>query len=831
MSDRGKNKKKSTVKVGGMTCASCAQTIEKSLRKIKGVDEASVNLATEKASIEYDPDQVDEEDFRETIENAGYEAIDEAEADRGTEEVSLKTTGMTCASCADNVEKAISKLEGVYNANVNLATEKARVEYRPDLVSISDMRKAVEEAGYGVESEEKPEKEVEEVEKARKRTLVAWGASIPIIVWMVPEMIFGIVWPNRLIFDLGMTLLAIPVLFWVGRHTYQNALKTVAHGSANMNVLIFLGSFAAFITGPAKLVLFPEILNYAGVGAMIMAFHLTGRYIEAKARGRASEAIKRLMELEADTARVIDDGEEKEVPVDRVEQGDLLKVRPGEKIPTDGVVIEGESSVDESMATGESTPVHKEKGDEVIGSTVNQEGALTIEATKVGRDTFLSKVIEMVEEAQGTKVPIQKFADKVTSYFVPSIITITIITVILWLTIPNTIDFLASALEGTLPWINLSLSPAMLAIFAGIATLVIACPCALGLATPTALMVGSGKGAENGILIQKGEAIQSLKDVDTVVFDKTGTMTEGKMTLTDIVSSPNSPKDLEGKTLQLAASAEYNSEHPIGRAIVDGARNNDLKLKEPEKFEAFGGKGVKARLDGMKVIVGNRNFLKEEGINPSPIEDNLEEWEEEGKTVILVSVDGELVGAVAVADTLKKDTVPAIGKLKEMGLETVMITGDNSKTANAIAEKVGISRVLAEVLPDEKADEIRRLQEEGKKVAMVGDGINDAPALTQASVGIAIGTGTDIAIEAGEVVLVRGELSGVVSAVELSRKTFDKIKQNLWWAFGYNVTMIPLAVLGIMHPLFAEAAMAMSSVTVVTNANRLKGIDIDFGLK
>lgn len=831
MSDRGKDKKKSTVKVGGMTCASCAQTIEKSLRKIKGVDEASVNLATEKASIEYDPDQVDEEDFRETIENAGYEAIDEAEADRGREEVSLKITGMTCASCADNVEKAISELKGVYNANVNLATEKARVEYRPDLVSISDMRKAVEEAGYGVESEEKPEKEVEEVEKARKRTLVAWAASIPIIVWMVPEMIFGIVWPNRLIFDLGMTLLAIPVLFWVGRHTYQNALKTVVHGSANMNVLIFLGSFAAFITGPAKLVLFPEMLNYAGVGAMIMAFHLTGRYIEAKARGRASEAIKRLMELEADTARVIDNGEEKEVPVDRVEEGDLLKVRPGEKIPTDGVVIEGESSVDESMATGESTPVHKEKGDEVIGSTVNQGGALTIEATKVGRDTFLSKVIEMVEEAQGTKVPIQKFADKVTSYFVPSIITITIITVILWLTIPNAIDFLASALEGTLPWINLSLSPAMLAIFAGIATLVIACPCALGLATPTALMVGSGKGAENGILIQKGEAIQSLKDVDTVVFDKTGTMTEGKMTLTDIVSSPNSPKDLEGKTLQLAASAEYNSEHPIGRAIVDGARNNDLKLKEPGKFEAFGGKGVKARLDGMKVIVGNRNFLKEEGINPSPIEDNLEEWEEEGKTVILVSVDGELVGAVAVADTLKKDTVPAIGKLKEMGLETVMITGDNSKTANAIAEKVGISRVLAEVLPDEKADEIRRLQEEGKKVAMVGDGINDAPALTQASVGIAIGTGTDIAIEAGEVVLVRGELSGVVSAVELSRKTFDKIKQNLWWAFGYNVTMIPLAVLGIMHPLFAEAAMAMSSVTVVTNANRLKGIDIDFGLK
>ncbi|KXB05794.1 ATPase, partial [candidate division MSBL1 archaeon SCGC-AAA382C18] len=425
------------------------------------------------------------------------------------------------------------------------------------------------------------------------------------------------------------------------------------------------------------------------------------------------------------------------------------------------------------------------------------------------------------------RLPSQKFADKVTGYFVPAILTIALATVILWLTIPERINFLAEILAGTLPWIDLTLSPSMLAIFAGIATLVIACPCALGLATPTALMVGSGKGAENGILIQKGEAIQSLKDIDTIVFDKTGTMTKGKMTVTDVTSVQESknPGDLE--TLQLAASAEYNSEHPIGRAIVRGFEEKSAELIESKKFETVGGKGVKSELDDREVIVGNRNFLKSKGIDPSPLEVEIEEWQKEGKTAILVAADGKLIGAVAVADTLKEDTIPAIEKLKKMGLETAMITGDNPRTAETIAEKTGINRVLAEVLPDEKANEIKQLQEEDKTVAMVGDGINDAPALTQADVGIAIGTGTDIAIEAGEIVLVRGELTGVVNAITLSRKTFDKIRQNLWWAFGYNVTMIPLAVLGIMHPLFAEAAMAMSSVTVVTNANRLKGVEID----
>lgn len=826
MTEENENEK-STIHIGGMTCASCAQTIENSLNELEGVSKASVNFATEKATVKYDPEKVNEEKFTEAIEEAGYEALGAEKREEENEEITLEITGMTCASCADSVQGALSELEGVQDANVNLATEKARVEYLPDRVSTSDMREAVEGAGYGVESEEKADRGLEEVEKARWRTYVAWGASIPIIAWMIPEMFFGIAWPTRAIYDLGMTVLAIPVLFWVGRHTYGSALKSISHGSANMDVLIFLGSFIAFITGPLRLLIFPEMLNYAGVGAMIMAFHLTGRFVEARAKGRASQAIRKLMELEADTARIIENGEEREVPVDRVEVGDILKVRPGEKIPTDSVVVDGESAVDESMATGESTPVRKEEGDEVIGSTVNQEGALTIEATKVGKDTFLSQVIEMVEEAQGTKVPIQRFADRVTGYFVPAVLSIAAATFLLWLTVPSSIDFLASALADTLFWINLDLSPLMLAIFAGVATLVIACPCALGLATPTALMVGSGKGAENGILIQRGEAIQALKDVDTIIFDKTGTMTEGKMSLTDVMPAPRATSNPgEEETLQLAAVAEYNSEHPIGEAIVEGARERDIKIEEPEEFKAIGGKGVEASLNGRDIRVGNRNFLEENGIDPSLMEGELEELENEGKTAILVARDGELVGAVAVADTLKDDTVPAIKELEELGIETAMITGDNQRTAQAIADEVGMDRVLAEVLPDEKADEIRKLQEEGKRVAMVGDGINDAPALTQADVGIAIGTGTDIAIESGEVVLVRGELSGVVSALQLSRKTFSKIKQNLWWAFGYNTTMIPLAVLGIMHPLFAEAAMAMSSVTVVMNANRLKGVDV-----
>ncbi len=827
MNKKEKNKKedeeRADIDVNGMTCASCANTIENSLNKLEGVSEANVNFATEKASVKYNKDQTNFKQVTQTIRDSGYEPAGVSSEGENLEELNLKISGMNCASCAETVQKSIAEIEGVKEANVNYASEKAKVSFNTEKTSLSTIKKAVRDSGYEVESEEEKDRAMEELKKSKKRMLIAWGLSAPIIAWMIPEMIFGIAWPSKTIYDIGMTLLAIPVLFYAGKKTYLSALKKITNGSANMDVLIFLGSFTAFITGPATI--FTPVLNYAGVGAMIMAFHLTGRYIESKAKGKASQAIKKLMELEPDTARIIENDEEKEVPVDQVEKEDIMLVKPGEKIPTDGEVIEGKSTVDESMVTGESVPEQKEKGDEVIGATINQNGVLKIKATKVGEETFLSQVIDMVEEAQATSVPIQRFADRVTTFFVPAIVTIAVITIGLWLTIPNTIDFLATILEGTLPWINLGLSPLMLSIFAGIATLVIACPCALGLATPTALMVGSGKGAENGILIQKGEAIQALKDVDTIVFDKTGTMTKGKMELTDIKSK----KDInDEEILKLAASAEYNSEHPIGEAIVNKAVKKELNLTEPEKFEVIRGKGLEAEINNNKILIGTPKLMKEEKINMKEFKDQIQKLQNQGKTVSLISKNKKIIGVLAVADTLKEDTKPAIQTLKDKGLETAMITGDNKRTAEAIAKQTGIDRVLAEVLPDEKAEEIKRLQNKGKKVAMVGDGINDAPALTQANVGIAIGTGTDIAIESGEIVLVRGELSNVVSAVNLSNETFKKIKQNLYWAFGYNVTMIPLAVLGIMHPLFAEAAMAMSSITVVTNSNRLKNINIKY---
>jgi len=555
---------------------------------------------------------------------------------------------------------------------------------------------------------------------------------------------------------------------------------------------------------------------------MIMSFHLLGRYIEAKAKGRASQAIRKLLELEAKTARILVDGEEKEVPIDEVEVGNVMIVRPGEKIPTDGVVIEGQSAVDESMATGESMPVMKKVGDEVIGATVNQRGMLKVRATKVGQDTFLSQVIKLVEECQGSKVPIQEFADKVTSYFVPTVLGLAVVALALWLAVPDTIKVVSLWAQQFLPWVDPNLGVVTLAIFALVATLVIACPCALGLATPTALMVGSGMGAENGVLIRHGEAIQTLKNVDTIVFDKTGTITKGKPEVTDIVPAEGHAKE---KVLRLAASVEVGSEHPLGEAILRKAKEENLELYKAEEFEAVTGRGVKAKI-GLSpqklVLVGNRKLMEEEEVDYKSLENDLKRLEEEAKTAMLVVVNGKIAGAVAVADTLKEDSVQAVRELERMGLKTTMLTGDNRRTAEAIAKKVGISRVLAEVLPDQKVKEIQKLQENGETVAMVGDGINDAPALTAANVGIAIGTGTDIAIESADVTLVRGDLSSVVTAIKLSRKTFSKIKQNLFWAFFYNTVALPAAMLGLAHPVIAEIAMATSSVTVVTNANLLR---------
>jgi Cu+-exporting ATPase len=622
-----------------------------------------------------------------------------------------------------------------------------------------------------------------------------------------------------------MILLALPVLFWVGRKTFAGAWAAVRHGTANMDSLIALGSGVSILTGPSSF-LFP-VANYAGVAAMIMAFHLTGRYVEETAKGRASQAIRKLLELGAKTARILLEGKEVEVAVEKVTVGDVMVVRPGEKIPTDGVILEGDSAIDESMATGESMPVNKHPGNEVIGATVNQEGLLKVRAGKVGKDTFLSQVIKLVEECQGSKVPIQEFADRVTAVFVPVVLSIAVLTLAVWLFFPGLMNPLSRA--GTfLPWVNPELGVLTLAIVSTVAVLVIACPCALGLATPTALMVGSGMGAENGILIRSGGAIQTLKDVRMVVFDKTGTLTKGKPEVTDIIPANGYEPQA---VLRLAASAERGSEHPLGRAVVEKARAQDLMLAEPVGFQAVGGKGVVVAVDGERVLVGSRLLLNEHSVDPALLEGELVRLEQEAKTAMLVAVNGTLAGLVAVADKLKEDSVIAIGELHHMGIQTAMITGDNRRTAEAIARVVGIDHVLAEVLPDGKVAEVRELQDQFGLVGFVGDGINDAPALSQANVGVAIGTGTDIAIEASDVTLVSGHLSGIVSAIKLSRATFRKIKQNLFWAFFYNVVMIPLAFIGWMHPVLAEIAMATSSITVVSNANMLRRTNIRPGYR
>jgi len=845
--------------IEGMTCASCVAHVEGALRNLEGVTRVNINLATEKASVELDPRRVTLDDLVDAVRDVGY--------DVATKTDSLPIEGMTCASCVAHVEKALVETPGVLSVGVNLATEKATVVYVPTVTGLADFRRAVADVGYEVlstveeQAEDELSREVRKMQVARRRMLLAWLFTGPITLWMLPEMLAGVAWPTPTVFKLGMLLLAAPVLFWVGRHVYVSAYKSSIHGLPNMDALIALGTGASFLSGVATF--FVPIPSYAGVSAMIMAFHLTGRYVEASAKGRASQAIRKLLELGAKSARILVDGTEREVPIDQVSVDDVMVIRPGEKIPTDGVVVEGESVVDESMATGESMPVTRGPGDEVIGATVNQDGLLKVRATRVGKDTFLAQVVRLVEQAQGTKVPIQAFADRVTAVFVPIVVGIAVLTFLAWFLFPGALRPVAEWASGFLPWVNPDLGRFTLAMITTISVLVIACPCALGLATPTALMVGSGIGAENGILIRSGAAIQAMRDVRVVVFDKTGTLTRGEPGVTDQILSPGSGISRE-ELLRWAASVEMGSEHPLGRAIVRGAEELGLALGQLSDFAAVRGKGVRGVVDSRVVLVGSRTLLEEHGISVSALEDDMRRLENEGKTTMLVAVGGESMGVVAVADTLKDDSVAAVRELKSLGLRTIMLTGDNQRTAQAIAGQVGIDEVLAEVLPGEKLDEIKRLQEElspgsrraegspselveglhpelveglhpelverakrrGGLVAMVGDGINDAPALTQADVGIAIGTGTDIAIEAADITLVRGDLSGVVSAVKLSRATFNKVVQGLFWAFFYNVVMIPLAILGLMHPVLAEIAMALSSITVVTNANLLRRVDI-----
>ncbi len=804
-----------------MHCASCAVNIERAVKKVKGVEKANVNFTNKKAYIEFG-DNVNDEKIKKAVSGVGdYKAYSEEESeneDEKTEKNLEKTTetttfiikGLDNQHCSMVIKKALKKI-GAEKINLNINTHKATVTYS---ISKEKIIQTIKDAGYEVveEKEEQKDVEVKEMETAKKRMIYSWLFALPIGILMIIEMFTSLKVPYV---DYIFILAAIPVLFILGRKTYISGIKSARYLAFNMDFLIMLGTFIAFLTGILKF--FMPIENYAAIAAMIMAFHLTGRFVEAKARGKASQEIKKLLKLGAKTAVVLREKKEIEIPISEVKIGDMMIIKPGEKIPTDGIVVKGESAVDESMVSGESLPVEKNKGDKVIGATINQDGVLYVKAEKIGKDTFLSNIIKLVEEAQGSKIPIQEFADKVTSKFVPVIIGVAILTFVIWFIFPDFMKNIASFFSF-LPWINFSVSSVALALFAAIAVLVIACPCALGLATPTALMVGSGLGAKKGIFIRKGEAIQTMREIKIIVFDKTGTITKGKPEVTDVISVD---KNNEKELLKIAGSAENASEHPISKAIVNKAKKEKINFLEVKNFKAQRGRGITATLNKKSIVIGNRKLMQEAKIAIKEYEEKIKSLEIQGKTVIIVSVNKKIEGIIAVADTIKEDSKQAISELKKMGLKTAIITGDNKRTAEAIAKQVGIEEVLANVLPEEKVKKVKELQKQGM-VAFIGDGINDAPALKQSNVGIAIGTGTDIAIESGDIILAKGNLSGVVSAVKISKATFKKIKQNLFWAFGYNIIAIPLAMIGILHPVIAEIAMATSSVSVVMNANLLR---------
>lgn len=779
----------------------------------------------------------------------------------------LDITGMHCASCQKLVSRALKKVPGVIGAEVNLMTSKAYVEYDGEF-NLEKAKQEVSAVGYGIGNNNQLQQpathnlqpithnstaEIDPQEKelieSKKRMIIAWGFAGPLAIWMILEMIVG-PWPSMNIFNLGMILLAIVPLFVSGFPTLSAGFKAIRHRVANMDTLIALGTTIAFISGPLSLLMtafeIPGIDNYAGVGAMIMAFHLTGRFIEAQAKGKASQAIKKLLELGAKTAIIIVDGSEQEISVEQLKINDIMIIRPGEKIPTDGIIIHGKSSIDESMATGESLPTTKTIDDQVLGATINQEGLLKVKVTKIGQGTFLAQVIKLVEEAQGSRIPIQEFADSVTGVFVPIIIMVAIGTFTLWLTFPQVLGSVSMFFRPILPWMMNSgtTTPFSQALFASIAVLVIACPCALGLATPTTLMVASGIGANSGILIRKGKALQTMKDISTILLDKTGTITWGKPEVTNIISVKSETESIKN-LLQLAASAESGSEHPLGRAIVQKAKAENISLSQVQDFKAISGSGLQALVENNQLIIGTQKLLQEKGVDMQHFNhDQIQQFEHAGKTVIHIALNNTYIGSIAIADTIKEDSKVAIEELVKRGYQIYMITGDNEATAQAIGQQIGIPKehIFAQILPGDKANIVKALQGDqetiqklsthignlkleignSQNVAFVGDGINDAPALAAADVGIAMGTGTDIAIESGDLILVRGHLSTLVSAITLSKKAFAKIKQNLFWAFAYNVLAIPLSFLGLLHPVIAEIAMASSSITVITNANLLK---------
>ncbi len=793
-----------TLKIAGMTCAMCAKTIEANLKSLPGVIDVSVNLTNETAFVKYDPSIITLEKIIETIENIGYKVV------REEKEVDVKIGGMTCAMCAKTIETAIRELKGVKDVTVNLAAEKARIVFDPRITSIQDIKKVIEETGYkfiGVEGEglidtEKTARE-EHIVQLKKRFFVATIVGSILLILTYGKYVGLPKIPN--LAWLGFVL-STPVMYYSGKDMFSAAFRALRHKTLNMDVMYSMGVGSAYLASIAStLGLLPSDYLFYETAVLLLAFLLLGRTLEAIAKVKTSEAIKKLIGLQAKTAVVVRNGKEVEVPVEEVKVGDIVIVKPGEKIPVDGFVVEGESYVDESMVTGEPIPRLKKRGDTVVGATINKNGVLKIEAKKVGEDTLLSQIIKLVEQAQSTKPPIQRIADKIVAYFIPVVLAIAISSFVYW-------HFIAAM-------------PAVFAFTTLISVLVVACPCAFGLATPTALTVGMGKGAELGILIKNSEALEVARKITTVVFDKTGTLTKGKPEVTNIVALNGTD---ESEVLRLAASAEMRSEHPIAEAIVRKAESKSIEIIEPERFEVLAGKGVIATINGMKVLVGNK-MLMAEYTNTREVERVVEKLESEAKTAVLVALDGKIVGVIGVADTVKESAKDAIEWLHRMGKKVVMITGDNRRTAEAIARELGIDEVLAEVLPHDKAEEVKGLQEKGEVVAFVGDGINDAPALAQADVGIAIGSGTDIAIESGEIVLIRDDLRDVVAAIQLSEKTLSKIKQNLFWAMVYNAALIPAAA-GLFYPLagiifrpeWAGAAMALSSVSVVTNSLLMK---------
>ncbi|MCK4571153.1 copper-translocating P-type ATPase [Candidatus Bipolaricaulota bacterium] len=814
------------LRIDGMHCASCAQSVERALKAIPGVENASVNLLGESASITHDG-SVSFETLAQAIQDAGYSASAKGESNT----VQIVVNGMTCASCAGAVERALQGVPGVQSAVVNLSIGRASVKADSDIEE-SALVHAIQSAGFEagevtssrrIADSEIVERDEQNLQDAARRMRLAWFFALPIMGWMIPEMFFNLMWPTPLGFHIVMIALAAFPLFMVGGPTLRVGFRALGHRSPNMDTLIALGVTVSFGTGILAILgilgWLPTIFDYAGVSTMILAIHLTGRWIEATAKGRASRAIHRLLTLGAKTARVLRDGEEVKVTVQQLAVGDVMIVRPGEKLPTDGIVVQGVSYIDESLVTGESVPVKRAEGEPVIGATINGRGLLHVKATEIGESTFLSQIVRMMEEVQMTKVPIQAFADRVTRVFVPVILVLAALVFVLWLVAPGSLGQAYDWAGQFLPWVTEGLSPLSRALYAAIAVLVIACPCALGLATPTALMVGTGVGSELGILYRSGEAIQTLQQVKTVVFDKTGTLTEGKPGVTDIHPADGSQDEL----LRIAGGLETGSEHPIGRAIVEECHDRGIPLADVSEFEAMPGKGIRGVIAGMSIIAGTRIWLEESGIDTDPLGSVWDELSSQAKTVIGIALgEARLAGIIAIADRIKPSARGAVASLHRLGINTVMLTGDSQATAQAVAASVGIEQVISEVRPSGKLKAIRALQASGDRVIMVGDGINDAPALRAADVGVAVGTGTDVAIEAADVTVVSGDLEALVRAILLSKATFRKIRQNLFWAFFYNVVAIPFAMLGLLHPLIAEAAMAFSSINVVTNANRLR---------